>query len=85
MYGLAGPTFDVNLRSVLDTGQSFTDETRRLDAGVTFGGGVEWTRYLVEARYARGLRSIVEPEAASIPGQETKLHSFVITFGVKFN
>jgi hypothetical protein len=85
VYGLAGTSFDVNLRSVVDTGQSFTDSTQRLDIGLSIGGGVELTRYLIEGRYTHGLRNVVKPEAASLPGQETKLHSFAILFGVKFN
>jgi outer membrane protein with beta-barrel domain len=85
VYGLGGTSFDINLKSALDTGESFTDRTRRLDVGLMIGGGVELTRFLIEARYTHGLRSIVNPEDASLPGQQVKLHSFGVTFGVKLN
>jgi hypothetical protein len=63
-YVLVGPTFGVkaSTSAQLD-GSSQTDYNidpaiRTFDAGLAFGGGIEYGRYLFEARYTQGLTDV---------------------------
>jgi hypothetical protein len=70
-YLLAGPTFGGKIGSsatLEGPGQTVDVDVdpaiKSLDLGLTFGGGIERGRYLVEARFAKGLTDI---GAASFP------------------
>jgi hypothetical protein len=81
-YIIAGPAFDVNLKSEL-TGIDVKDFYEDLDLGIIGGAGVEITRFLVEARYNWGLRNIIKGDLTN--ALEIKTRTFAILFGVRFN
>jgi hypothetical protein len=63
VYFLFGPTFGVKAgTSAVFAGQSQTTDQnidssiRSFDAGLAFGGGITYGRYLFEGRYTQGLR-----------------------------
>jgi len=83
VYGLAGPVFDVNLKASLN-GLDVKSRYQSLDLGVLFGGGIEITRFLVEGRFNKGLRNVLDSDnAGSISDIKTK--SFAVLFGLRFN
>jgi len=83
VYGLAGPVFDVNLKASLN-GLDVKSKYQSLDLGVLFGGGIEITRFLVEGRFNKGLRNVLDSDnAGSISDIKTK--SFAVLFGLRFN
>jgi hypothetical protein len=75
-YVLVGPTFGVkaSTSAKLDAPSQSTDfnidpAIRTFDAGLAFAGGVEYNRYLFEARYTQGLTDVgtdVYPHADSV-------------------
>src|SRR5262245_24143987 len=82
VYGLAGPVFDINLKSKLngvEVGSRFSD----FDTGIILGGGIEITRFIIEGRYNWGLLNILEIKLAS--ASNVKTQSFALLFGVRFN
>lgn len=82
VYGLVGPVFDVNLKA--EQGNlDVKDNYESLDVGVLFGGGIEITRVLIEARYNKGLRNVLKGSGASLT--EIKSQSFALLFGLRFN
>ena len=81
-YIIAGPAFDVNLKSELQ-GIEIKDLYEDLDIGVIGGAGVEITRFLIEARYNWGLRNVINGNLATTT--EIKTRTFAILFGVRFN
>ena len=83
IYGLAGPVFDVNLKASLND-IDVKSKYQSLDLGVLFGGGIEITRFLVEGRFNKGLRNVLDSDnAGSISDIKTK--SFAVLFGLRFN
>ena len=83
VYGLAGPVFDVNLKASLN-GLDVKSKYQSLDLGVLFGGGIEITRFLVEGRFNKGLRNVLDSDnAGSISDIKTK--SFAVLFGLRLN
>jgi hypothetical protein len=58
VYGLVGPVFDINLKTEQND-IDVKDNYESLDLGILFGGGIEITRFLVEARYNKGLRNVL--------------------------
>jgi hypothetical protein len=82
IYGLAGPVFDVNLKASLN-GLDVKSKYQSLDVGVLFGGGIEITRFLVEGRFNKGLRNVLDSDnAGSIT--DIKTNSFAVLFGLRF-
>jgi hypothetical protein len=82
VYGLVGPVFDVNLKAKqndLDVKSNYES----LDYGILGGVGVEITRFLVEARYNKGIANIFKGSTATIT--DIKSQSFAVLFGVRFN
>jgi Outer membrane protein beta-barrel domain len=83
VYGLAGPVFDINLKASLN-GLDVKSKYQSLDLGILFGGGIEITRFLVEGRWNRGLRNVLDSDnAGSI--SDIKTQSFAVLFGLRFN
>jgi hypothetical protein len=80
-YIIAGPAFDVNLRSELN-GVDVGEQYEGLDLGLIGGAGVEITRFLVEARYNWGLRNIAK---ANLATTKIKTRTFAILFGMRFS
>jgi hypothetical protein len=81
-YFMVGPVFDINLKTKLrgvDVKSAYED----LDIGLLIAGGVEITRFLVEARYNRGFKNVLK----STGGRTTdiKSESFAIQLGFRFN
>lgn len=84
VYGLVGPVFDINLKAKLDvTDLDVKSNYESLDYGILFGGGIEITRFLVEARYNKGLANVFKDTNASFT--DIKSQSFAVLFGVRFN
>src|SRR5882762_3490756 len=87
-YVLVGPTFGVKASTgaKLDGPSQSSDYNidpaiRTFDAGLAFAGGVEYSRYLFEARYTQGLTDVgtdVYPHADSV-----KNRVFTILAGIK--
>jgi hypothetical protein len=82
VYGLVGPVFDINLQTKLND-IKIEDKYQSLDIGLLIGGGVEITRFLVEARYNQGFKNVLKAEGGGT--SDIKSHSFAIEFGVRFN
>jgi len=83
IYGLVGPVFDVNLKAEAN-GIDVKKNYQSLDLGVLLGGGIEITRFLVEGRFNKGLRNVLDSDnAGSISDIKTK--SFAVLFGLRFN
>jgi hypothetical protein len=81
-YFLIGPAFDINLKSKLN-GIDIEDVYEDFDIGLVVGGGVEITRFIVEARGNWGLRKILKGDLGD--AQKIKTRSFALLFGVRFN
>jgi hypothetical protein len=81
-YGIVGPAFDVNLKADID-GFDIKDDVEDFDINLVVGGGVEITRFIVEARYMRGLRNL--DKSFSDSSSSAKSSSFAVLFGVRFN
>jgi hypothetical protein len=87
-YVMAGPTFGVkaSTSAKLDAPSQSTDfnidpAIRTFDAGLAFAGGIEYNRYLFEARYTQGLTDVgtdVYPHADSV-----KNRVFTIQAGIR--
>ncbi len=65
LYFLAGPSVGFRLaaeaREVVGgrtETRDFSDQIKRVDVGISFGGGVTLGRFLVEARWTEGLRDV---------------------------
>lgn len=88
-YALAGPSFGVKAgtSAQLDAGRQTVDQNidsaiRSLDAGLTFGAGLERGRYLIEVRYTFGL---TDTATDTYPHTDSLKHRvFAILAGVKF-
>jgi hypothetical protein len=87
-YVLVGPTFGVkaSTSATLDGPSQTTDYNidpaiRTFDAGLAFAGGIEYSRYLFEARYTQGLTDVgtdLYPHADSV-----KNRVFTIVAGIR--
>jgi hypothetical protein len=83
VYGLVGPVFDVNLKASIGS-TSVKSNYQSLDLGVLGGIGVEITRFLVEVRYNRGLRNVLNSSNASSV-VDIKTNSFAALVGFRLN
>jgi hypothetical protein len=81
-YGIAGPAFDIRLQAKVD-GINFKDNYESLDIGAIAGGGIEITRFLIEARYNWGLRNVLKASGGGVT--EIKTRSFAAMVGIRFN
>ena len=87
VVGGAAPAFKVSARAKAtfdgqEQARDFDDEVYTFDAGLVIGGGVEFGRALVEARYTHGLLHINTDDN----GDEDRVRNrvFSVLFGVRF-
>jgi len=89
IYGILGPTFAVKAGTSahVDAPNQTSDvdvdpAIRTFDAGLALGGGLEYDRYFVEARYTVGLTDVA---ADAFTHQDSiKNRSFLISGGIRF-
>lgn len=84
LYGIVGPSFEVKVRDEISGfgGPSAVDfGFENVNVGLMFGGGVEISRIILEARYSKGLRSIDK----NLDIADVKLNSFAVLAGIRFN
>ena len=83
-YGIAGPVFDVNLKTEqnnLDVKSNYNS----LDVGLIAGGGVEITRFFIEARYNWGFKNILQSNSSITNVQDLNTRRFATMVGFRFN
>lgn len=81
-YAIGGPAIDINLKAAqgnLDVKSNY----QSTDLGIIAGGGIEITRFILEARYNWGLRNVLK--ANNGPVTDLKTRSFAIMAGFRFN
>ena len=83
VYGIVGPFFNFKVNAESDLDDTFDDSVEDIDTGITVGGGVEITRFIVEFRYDFGMRRLnaVDEDFVS----DVKSRTAAILFGVRFN
>lgn len=81
-YFIAGPTFDILMKADAG-GVDVKKNYQGLDLGLQIGGGVEITRFIIEASLTKGLRKINDGNLASLTPIKTR--KFAIDFGIRFN
>lgn len=80
-YFMAGPVFDINLTSTMG-GVDVGDRYESLDVGFLAAGGVEITRFFVEARYNKGFKNVLKNGGGGTT-DATNRH-FAIQLGFRF-
>lgn len=80
--GIAGPVADILLKADLN-GVDVKKNYESLDLGIIAGGGVEVSRFLVEARMNWGLRNIAKASGGA--ASDVKTRSFAVLAGLRFN
>jgi hypothetical protein len=81
-YGIVGPVFDIKLKAEqrnLDIKSNYES----FDVGIIGGGGVEFLRFIAEARYNWGLRNVQGGILADF--NEIKTRTFMVLFGLRLN
>jgi hypothetical protein len=82
-YGIAGPVFDIRLNAKLKINDLDVKERyESTDIGVIVGAGVEYLRFIAEARYNWGLRNFRSDFADTA---KIKTRTFMILFGFRIN
>jgi hypothetical protein len=81
-YVLVGPVFDVNLKAK-QADLDVKDNYESLNVGILGGGGLEISRFIVEARYNWGLMNLLN--TSQFVDQELKNQSFAVLLGLRFN
>jgi len=82
-YGIAGPVFDIRLKAKLKVSDiDVKDNYESTDIGVIVGAGVEFLRFIAEARYNWGLRNF---RSDLIDTEEIKTRTFMVLFGFRIN
>lgn len=79
-YGIVGPSMEAKIREKIE-GVTFDDGFESFDLGLMFGAGLEVSRFIVEGRYEKGLRTI---NKSFSDFAEIKKDSFSILFGIRF-
>lgn len=79
-YGIVGPAFDMKIADEVE-GFTLDDGFEGADVSLVFGGGVEFARIIVEARYDKGLRRINNTFSGL---SDIKKQAFTILFGLRF-
>ena len=82
VFGVLGPVLDVRLKGKLNFEDGLDDQTESVDVGITVGAGIEITRFIIEGRYTRGLRSIDKNLSLD---REITTRAFAVMFGIRFN
>ena len=83
-FGIVGVDLNFLLKARAKSGSSsvdIKDNFSRADYGLALGFGVEITRFIVEARFTKGIASI----AKNKNDPELKTQTFAVMFGVRFN
>jgi len=83
-YGLVGPVFDVNLKTEQNN-LNVKDNYNSLDIGLIAGGGVEITRFFVEARYNWGFKNVLQTNSSITNVQDLNTRRFAAMVGFRFN
>jgi hypothetical protein len=84
LFGIVGPSFEVLVRDEVSGfgGPTTSDfQFEDVNVGLMFGGGIELSRFILEARYTRGFRNINKDLDIS----DVKLNSFAVLAGLRFN
>lgn len=82
VYGLVGPVFDVNLQAKQED-LDVKDNYESLNVGILGGGGIEISRFILEARYNWGLMNMLN--VSKLVDQELKNQSFALLLGLRLN
>ena len=81
-YVIAGPSFDILMKAD-SGGLDVKKNYQGLDLGLQIGGGIEVTRFIIEASLTKGLRSVNSGNLANLTPIKTR--KFAIDFGIRFN
>ena len=81
-YFIVGPSFDILMKAD-QGGLDVKKNYQGLDLGLQIGGGVEITRFIIEASLTKGLRSINNGNLANLTPIKTR--KFAIDVGIRFN
>ena len=81
-YFIVGPSFDILMKAD-SGGLDVKKNYQGLDLGLQIGGGIEITRFIIEASLTKGLRSINNGNLANLTPIKTR--KFAIDFGIRFN
>jgi hypothetical protein len=82
LYGIVGPAFDIKIGDDLKDVANIDDAWEGFDIGIVGGGGIEITRFIIEARGNWGLRNVNK----NLTGlNEIKTRTFSVLFGIRFN
>lgn len=86
-YGIAGPTFETKVHESVEglggpTNSDFKFGFSDVNVSLMFGGGVELSRFIIEGRYSKGLKTV---NALHFDATEFKLNSFAALIGIRFN
>ena len=81
-YVIAGPSFDILMKAD-SGGLDVKKNYQGLDLGLQIGGGIEITRFIIEASLTKGLRSVNSGNLANPTPIKTR--KFAIDFGIRFN
>ena len=85
-YLLAGPSVGFKMSATHHLGadggedRDVSDRVDGADVGLTFGGGVQWSRWLLEGRFTQGLRDVATDEG----DEAVRTRSFVVLAGIRF-
>jgi outer membrane protein with beta-barrel domain len=82
VFVVAGPTFALKLdASLADGDEDIDDRIKRTNWSVTIGLGVQARRWLLEARFSQGLRTIATDDVGEPP---VKSKAVAVLAGVRF-
>jgi hypothetical protein len=91
-YILAGPSFDFRLKAEATAGgqtEDIKDNFQVVSVGLIVGAGVEVTRFIIEGRYTKDLRTLYSDKANAnfglVAGETAKTKAFIILFGIRIN
>jgi hypothetical protein len=84
LYGIAGPSFETKLHEEIEGfgGPSNGDfGFNDVNVSLVFGGGVELSRFIIEGRYSKGLRTV----NTHFNTNDFKINSFAALLGIRFH
>lgn len=83
LYVIAGPTIGFNLRAAVrdDDGNDdlIDSDIKSNEMGITFGGGLQARRWLIEGRFTEGLTNIAKDSSDTV-----KTRTIAVLFGLRF-
>jgi hypothetical protein len=83
-YIYVGPALDFNLKSSLTDEPDFDENIEDFTVNAFIGAGVEITRFIIELRYIRGLKSLSK-DLDDINDFGFKNEAYALLFGIRFN